>query len=129
MRQFYKEDNEPLPAYKFETEKPEGYTLETNEDVISNLILGQYELREMNGLDYANQFRAKKVMEVSNGTYTMEEIIALESKLDKLMTLVKGGNFITAQSVVSSLSVSGIFTLDMKDEIKLFIDTYVTESY
>ena len=66
-RKFYIEDNEVLPAIKFAENQPTGFTLITNESLIHDLMKTQYVSRSEDGLNYYNNFRTDRYIDIING--------------------------------------------------------------
>ena len=128
-RKFYIEDNEVLPAIKFAENQPTGFTLITNESLIHNLMKTQYVSRSEDGLNYYNSFRTDRYIDIINGVYTDNEVFELENHLKDLGIEIVSGNWLTAKNTLSGLSISGIFTQIMKDEITVFVDAYILDNY
>ena len=128
-RKFYKEDNEVIPAIKFELTKPVGFTEITDIAKIKILVIEKYKQREIDGIDYFEGFRADLYLDILNGTYTNTEVFALETHLNSLQLLVITGSWLTAQNKNTNLSLSGIYDQIMKDEIQSYIDSYINSNY
>jgi len=128
-RKFYIEDNEVLPAIKFAENQPTGFTLITNESLIHGLMKTQYVSRSEDGLNYYNNFRTDRYIDIINGVYTDTQVFELENHLKDLGIEIVSGNWLTAKNTIENLSISGIFTQIMKDEITAFVDTYILDNY
>jgi len=128
-RKFYKEDNQQLPAIKFNLTQPVGFSEITNAEEIKDLYRIQYGYRKNDGQDWVLDFTADKYIEVINGIYTEQDVFNLESHLKDLYDDLNNGWWLTAQNTNSILSLSGIYNQLMKDQIQLVIDTYVSENY
>ncbi len=128
-RKFYKEDNEAIPAIKFELTQPTGFTEITDTIELKSLFIGKYKQREIDGIDYFEEFRADLYLDILNGTYTDTEVFALETHLNELQLSVITGSWLTAKNKNTSLALSGIYDQAMKDEIQADIDTYVNDNY
>lgn len=128
-RKYYQENNEAIPEICFEESQPVGFTLITNQAQLHDLIKGQYVQRAEDGADYYNDFRTDRYMDILNGVYTDVEVFALENHLENLGLQIVSGNWITAQNTNSNLSLSGIYTQVMKDEIQADIDIYISLNY
>jgi len=128
-RNFYKEDNEEIPAIVYELLKPNNFTQITDLNELKNLYIGLYKQREIDGINYFEEFRAGLMMDVISGNYTGSEVFELENHINNLQYELIKGNWLTGQITISNLSLLGIFTQVMKDEIKLKIDSYVSENY
>ena len=128
-RKYYIEDNEAIPAICFEESQPVGFTLITDQAQLHDLIKGQYIQRSDDGANYYNDFRTDRYMDILNDVYTDAEVFALESHLENLGIQIATGNWITAQNTNSNLSLVGIYTQVMKDEIQAEIDLYISLNY
>ena len=129
MRKFYKEDNESIPAIVYELSNPSGYTEITDNSELKRLYIGLYKQREIDGLNYFEDFRADLIMKIMAGTYTNLEVFALETHIKYLQDEIILGNWLTSQNINLNLSLSGIYDQVMKDEIQNYIDTYITNNY
>ena len=128
-RAFYKEDGEAIPAIKYVDEQPVGYTLVTDANELRDLYIMQYRQRETDGKDWFEQFRADLMMNIISATYTPTEVFLLEQHLKGLTENIIAGSWLTAQAMSAGLPISGIYDQTMKDEMQLYIDTYVTNNY
>ncbi len=128
-RKFYKEDNEALPAIQFVLTKPDGYTEITDPEEIKRLYKIQYGYRISDGQQYVINFTTDRYIDVVNGVYTQAEVFALETHVKDLYGELNNGLWLTAQNTNSELTLSGVYTQQMKDEIQGVIDTYVAANY
>ena len=129
MRKFYKEDNQSIPAIVYELSNPSGYTEITDNSELKRLYIGLYKQREIDGLNYFEDFRAGLVMDIISGTYTDLEVFSLETHIKYLQDEIILGNWLTAQNINSNLSLIGIYNQTMKDEIQNYIDNYILNNY
>lgn len=129
MRNFYEENNQTIPAIKFEEIQPAGYSLVTDPVQLENLHAERYEINREAGVDYYNHFQAKLYIQITNEVYTISEVVDLECHLKKVGDEIKAGSWLTAQNSIGGLALSGIFDQTMKDEITSDIDLYVLENY
>jgi len=129
MRKFYKEDNESIPAIVYELSNPSGFTEITDNAELKSLYIGLYRQREIDGLNYFEDFRANLIMDIISGTYTDLEVFSLETHIKYLQDEIILGNWLTSQNINLNLSLSGIYDQVMKDEIQNYIDTYITNNY
>jgi hypothetical protein len=128
-RSFYKENNEVLAAIEFVETQPEGFTLITDESELKRLYISLYKQREIDGINYFEDFRAKIMLNVINGIHTDLEAFNLESHIKYLQDEIIIGNWLTAQNINQNLALSGIYDQAMKDEIQIKIDNYVLNNY
>ncbi len=128
-RQFYKEDNQALPAIKFELSKPVGYTEILDPSEIKTLYIQQYQYRIEDGQEYVQDFTADTYIKVINGIYTDQEAFQLEAHIKDLYQELNNGCWLTAQNTNTNLALLGIYDQILKDEIQLKLDTYVSENY
>ena len=129
MRKFYKEDNEPIPAIKFELSQPVGFTEITNQAEIKELYLRQYQYRILDGQEYVQDFTANTYIKVINGIYTDQEAFQLEGHIKELYQELNNGCWLTAQNTNTNLELLGIYDQILKDEIQEKLDLYVSENY
>ena len=129
MRKFYKEDNEAIPAIKFELTQPSGFTEITDQAEIKDLYLRQYQYRISDGQEYVQDFTADTYIEVINGIYTDQEAFQLESHIKDLYQELNNGWWLTAQNTNANLPLLGIYDQILKDEIQEKLDLYVSENY
>ena len=128
-RKFYKEDNEAIPAIKFELTQPVEFTEITDQAEIKELYLRQYQYRILDGQEYVQDFTADTYIKVINGIYTDQEAFQLESHIKDLYQELNNGWWLTAQNTNANLPLLGIYDQILKDEIQLKLDTYVSENY
>lgn len=128
-RQFYKENGEQIPAILFVNEQPEGFTLITDPAEIKQLYLGQYQQRIDDGKGWVLNFTADMYINVLNEVYTAEQVFALENHIKNIYDELNNGFWLTAQNTNQNLTLSGIYTQLLKDEIQAILDTYVGENY
>ncbi len=129
MRKFYQENNEEIPAIKFQESQPTGYSLVVDPVQLENLHAERYEQNREAGIDYYNHFQAKLYIDITTEIYTVPEVVALETHLEKVSNEIKAGSWLTAQNTIVGVSLSGIFDQVMKDKIEGEINTYVVENY
>lgn len=128
-RKFYKEDNEDLPAIIYVEEIQDGFTEITNETELKRLYIGLYKQREIDGLNYFEDFRAGLMMDILSGLYTIPQVFELENHIKNLQSELIAGSWLTAQSTNSNLPLSGIYTQVFKDEIGSYINNYIINNY
>ena len=128
-RKFYKENNEAIPAIKFELVQPIGFTEITDIVEIKQLYLREYSKRIEDGKKYVLDFTADRYIDVINGVYTEEETFELESHIKDIYVALSNGWWLTAQNTNANLALAGIYNQVMKDSIQSIIDSYVTENY
>ena len=128
-RKFYKEENEELPAVKFELSAPVGFTEITDPAEIKELYLIQYQERISDGSNFVLNFTADMYINVLNNVYTPSEVFELENHIKELYSELKNGFWLTAQNTNLGLPLVGIYTDVMKTEIQNILDTYVSENY
>lgn len=129
MRNFYQENNEEIPAIKFVESHPLNYSLVVDAVQLENLHAERYEHNREEGVNYYNHFQAKLYIDITTGTYTVVEVVALEAHLEKVSNEIKAGSWLTAQNTIVGVSLNGIFDQSMKDSIKSDIDNYINENY
>lgn len=128
-RKFYKEDSESLPAIAYELLKPDNFIQITDLNELKILYIGLYKQREIDGINYFEEFRAGLMMDIISGTYTVAEIFELENHIKNLQYEIISGSWLTAQSTISNLSLLGIFTQEMKEGIQDYINNYISKNY
>eukprot|EP00487_Bulimina_marginata_P004244 TRINITY_DN20242_c0_g1_i1.p1 TRINITY_DN20242_c0_g1~~TRINITY_DN20242_c0_g1_i1.p1 ORF type:complete len:131 (+),score=14.62 TRINITY_DN20242_c0_g1_i1:236-628(+) len=128
-RQFYKENGEQIPAILFVNEQPEGFTLITDPAEIKELYLGQYQQRIDDGKNWVLNFTADMYIDVLNEVYTAEQVFALENHIKNIYNELNNGFWLTAQDTNQNLTLSGIYTQLLKDEIQSILDAYVNDNY
>ncbi len=128
-RKFYTEDNEAIPAIKFELTQPIGFTEITDSAEIKELYLRQYQYRILDGQEYVQDFTANTYIKVINGIYTDQEAFQLEAHIKDLYQELNNGWWLTAQNTNTNLELLGIYDQILKDEIQAKFDLYVSENY
>ena len=128
-RQFYKENDEQIPAILFVNEAPEGFTLITDPAEIKQLYLGQYGQRIDDGKNWVLNFTADMYINILNAVYTELEVFALESHIKNIYDELNNGFWLTAQNTNTNLILSGIYTQQLKDEIQIILDEYIQNNY
>jgi len=78
---------------------------------------------------YFHEFQAKMYINILDGVYTAEDVVALQSHLKQISDEIKEGSWLTAQISLPNIALSGIFDQAMKDEIQADIDQYVLDNY
>lgn len=128
-RKFYKENGEQIPAILFVNEQPEGFTLITDPAEIKELYLGQYQQRIDDGKNWVLNFTADMYIDVLNEVYTAEQVFELENHIKNIYNELNNGFWLTAQNTNQNLTLSGIYTQLLKDEIQSILDAYVNDNY
>lgn len=128
-RKFYIEQNEALPAIAFELNAPTGFVEITDAAQLKDLYKKKYNERTKDGQEYYNGFRTDLYLDIINGTITEAEAFALEQHIKELADNLLTGNWLTAQNTNANLSLSGIYTQAMKDELQTNIDNYISANY
>jgi len=129
MKKFYKENNQSLPAILFTDVIPSGFTEITNASEIRDLYIKQYKERKEDGENYYTETQAELYIDILDGVYTSVQVFEFEDHTSDLSKQIRTGNWLTAQSVVDALPISGIFDATKKAEIKSYIDDYVLLNY
>ena len=127
--EFYKEDNETIPAILFQNTIPAGFTEITDESELKTLYIEKYKQQQIDGEDYYSDFQASLYLDVLNETYTELEVFTFESYTNELSSQIRLGNWLTAKTTCLNLAISGIFDQVKKYEIQLNIDNYVLNNY
>ena len=125
MREFY---TDPDGAIAFETSAPAGYSLVTGTEK-DLLWFAKYEERREDGQRYYTETQADLYLSILDGTYTSAEVFDFESYTSELSAIINTGNWLTAQSFISTLPTSGIFDVSKKEEITLYINNYILDNY
>lgn len=128
-RQFYKENGEQIPAILFVNEQPAGFTLITDPAEIKQLYLIQYQQMIDDGKNWVLNFTADMYIDVLNEVYTTEQVFALENHIKNIYNELNNGFWLTAQNTNQNLTLSGIYTQLLKDEIQAILDAYVNDNY
>lgn len=128
-RKFFKEDIEVLPAVVFELSAPVGFTEITDPAEIKQLYLLKYQSRINDGKYFVLDFTADMYINVLNGIYTEAEVFQLENHIKDIYDQLNNGFWLTAQNTNQNLSLSGIYTDQMKNDIQTVLNVYVSENY
>lgn len=128
-RKFFKEDIEILPAVVFELTAPVGFTEITDPAEIKQLYLLKYQSRINDGKYFVLDFTADMYINVLNAIYTEAEVFQLENHIKDIYDQLNNGFWLTAQNTNQNLSLSGIYTDQMKNDIQTVLNTYVSENY
>jgi hypothetical protein len=126
MKNFYKDTT---GAIAFEDSAPVGYTLITDVEEKQQAWKNKYEERRIDGENYYTETQAELYIDILDGVYTSTEVFEFESHTSDLSKQIRTGNWLTAQSVIDDLPLSGIFDATKKSEIKTYIDDYVNDNY
>jgi len=128
-RKFYKENNEAIPAIKFELSAPAGFTEITEPAEIKQLYLLQYQTRISDGKYFVLDFTADMYINVLNGVYNEPEVFELENHIKDIYEQLNNGFWLTAQNTNQNLPLLGIYTDQLKTDIQNILNTYVSENY
>lgn len=128
-RKFFKEDIEVLPAVVFELSAPVGFTEITDPAEIKQLYLLKYQSRINDGKYFVLDFTADMYINVLNGIYTESQVFELENHIKDIYDQLNNGFWLTAQNTNQNLSLSGIYTDQMKNDIQTVLNVYVSENY
>lgn len=128
-RKYYIEDGVAIPAIKFENSQPAGFTEVTDADQLLDLTQKTYKQRERDGRNYYNQFRSGIYLDIVNGSITDQQAFDLESHMKEVSANLQNGNWVTAQSLCSALSLSGIFDQPLKDSLLSDFSDYIAANY
>lgn len=128
-RKFYKEDGENIPAIVFENAAPVGFTEITDATEIKRLYVIEYNNRKIDGEQFVVDFTADRYIDVIGGVYTESEVFALEAHIGAIYADLNNGWWLTAQNANQNLSLAGIYTQAMKDDIQSTLDDYVNDNY
>jgi len=128
-KRYYKEYNQGIPAICFEEEQPEGFLPITDYYERVKLHASRYFRLQEDGLAYFHEFQAKMYINILDGVYTAEEVLALQAHLKTVSDELKEGSWLTAQMTLPAMPLSGVFDQAMKDEIQADIDQYVLDNY
>ena len=128
-RKFYKEDGQQIPAICFELSEPSGFTEITDPVEIKRLYISEYLKRQEDGKQFVIDFTADLYIDILNSVHTDLEVFALESHIGEIYADLNNGWWLTAQNGNQSLTLSGIYTQTMKDEIQAILDDYVSNNY
>lgn len=128
-RKFYKENNEAIPAIKFELSAPAGFTEITEPAEIKQLYLLQYQTRISDGKFFVLDFTADIYISVLNNVYTPPQVFELENHIKDIYEQLNNGFWLTAQNTNQNLILLGIYDNTMKADIQTILDNYVSENY
>ncbi len=130
-RKFYIQDNVLLgePVIKFDLTQPVHYSEITDPIKIKELYLIQYKYRIRDGKEYVLDFTASTYINVLSGVYSEIEAFELETHIKDLSEQLNNGLWLTAQNTNANLSLSGIYTQELKDSIQVDLDEYVAANY
>jgi hypothetical protein len=130
-RKFYIQNNVSVgePGIVFDLIQPPGYSLITDTEVIKELYIRQYGYRIADGKNYVINFTAERYIDLINDLYTEAEVFALEGHTRNLFEEINNGLWLTAQNTNANLSLSGIYTQELKDSIQVYLDEYVAANY
>lgn len=128
-RKFYKENIEVLPAISFELSAPVGFTEITDPAEIKQLYLLQYQKRISDGKFFVLDFTADMYINVLNGVYSEAQVFQLENHIKDIYDQLNNGFWLTAQNTNQDLSLLGIYTDQLKTDIQIILNTYVSENY
>ena len=106
-RKFYKENNEAIPAIKFELSAPAGFTEITDPAEIKQLYLLQYQTRISGGKYFVLDFTADMYINVLNGVYNEPEVFELENHIKDIYEQLNNGFWLTAQNTNQNLPLMG----------------------
>lgn len=128
-RRFYKETNQAFPAIVFETEIPDGFKAIDDHEERKRLHAKRYRDLEKDGVDYFHKFQAALYIDILDGITTAMDVLSLQAHLKIISEDLKEGSWLTAKLTLPSLPLSGIFNQEMKDNIQLDLDDYVSLNY
>jgi hypothetical protein len=128
-RKFYKEDGQQIPAICFELSQPSGFTEITDSAEIKRLYISEYMKKQEDGKQFVINFTADLYIDILNAVYTDLEVFALEDHIGAIYSDLNNGWWLTAQNGNQGLSLSGIYTQAMKDDIQAILDDYVLNNY
>jgi hypothetical protein len=128
-RNFYIELNEAIPAIAYEVVAPSGFIEITDQQKLKELYIKKYNERTADGQDYYNNFRSELFLDIINGAITENDAFLLEQHIKTLADNLLTGNWLTAQNTNANLTLSGIYTQAMKDELQTDIDNYINLNY
>lgn len=129
MRKWYREDNEAIPAYKYEQAPPSGYTLVTDPAELKTLTVAKYKKRTKDGIATFEEVRADLALNLESGAMTIAQAFEIETKLETVKAKIITGDWKTGQYEMSLITPSGALTPEIYNSIKEIIDNYVAASY
>lgn len=96
---------------------------------IKQLYLTQYSYRIDDGKNFVLNFTADMYINIVNSIYTPVEVFELENHIKDIYDQLNNGFWLTAQNTNQNLSLLGIYTDQMKNDIQTVLNTYVSENY
>ena len=129
-RAYYSEDNGGggLEFWKAE-EVLAGFSVITDAQTLCKLHAGRYDDNRQAGIEYYNTLQAGLYLDILDGTYTVIEVVTLETYLKALASEIVAGSWLTAQNSILGMDLSGIFDQAFKDKTTNDINTYINENY
>ena len=97
-------------------------------DVVIQLMDG-YEIKEKDGKRYYNKKRSELVDKINKAEITSTDAFTTDTKLKDVKDSLRSGDWITAQTYLTSVVVEGPFTQALKDEYDVEITDYITNNY
>ncbi|MCK5641178.1 MAG: hypothetical protein KAJ19_10285 [Gammaproteobacteria bacterium] len=97
-------------------------------DVVIQLMDG-YEIKEKDGKRYYNKKRSELVDKINKAEITSTDAFTIDTKLKDVKDSLRSGDWITAQTYLTSVVVEGPFTQALKDEYDVEITDYITNNY
>ncbi len=133
MKKFWIENVENAVIFA-ETQPPpsadgNAFVLVTDPEQIKQLYLTQYGYRISDGKSFVLDFTADMYINVINGVYTALQVVELENHIKDIYDQLNNGFWLTAQNTNQNLSLLGIYTDQMKNDIQNILDTYVSDNY
>ena len=74
-------------------------------------------------------FTADMYINVLNGVYNEPEVFELENHIKDIYDQLNNGFWLTAQNTNQNLELLGIYTDQLKTDIQIILDTYVSQNY
>jgi len=106
-----------------------GYTEVTDSNKLKALYIKKYNERAQDGHNFFDDIRAQAGLDVASGTLSASDAFFIEGKLAETKTHVINGDWLTAQYYIYLVTVEGALTQAFYDNIKGYIDNYVTNNY
>lgn len=97
-------------------------------DVVVQLMDG-YEIKEKDGKRYYNKKRSELVAKINSAEITSEDAFVIDTKLKDVKDSLRSGDWMTAQTYLTSTVVEGAYTQALKDEYNAEITDYITNNY
>lgn len=94
-----------------------------------SLIKDTYDRFEEDGRAYFSDIRASLVAQWNTNSLTDDQIIEIENKLEKVITKLRRGDWVTAQYEMTQIAHGGSLSEELYTDIKDYIDTYVVDNY